>query len=248
MTADEPDIIIQPRRPRDSSLLPQRALLVVNPTEAGVAVAAATERGAVRRRLHHGSLLVDSGNRFCLAGPALGAPAAGILAEQLIVHGVREIWLFSCCGSVDPAIGVESVFIPSLAIVGEGVSGWYNGHRRVAPDPETTRKIRQFVAARGMAWREGVIWSTDAPFRERRSTLLLLREQYGVSCVDMECSALCSVCAYRGARLGGLFVVSDELWTRRWKPGFGAKGFQERVRILLHALFDELSDLVSPEC
>lgn len=81
--------------------------------------------------------------------------------------------------------------------------------------------------------REAYVWSTDAPYRERRSELLRLQEEFGVSGIDMEFSALCTVASYRQVNLGGIFVVSDLLWGTRWKPGFTTKEFRQRSRELI---------------
>ena len=54
--------------------------------------------------------------------------------------------------------------------------------------------------------------------------------------VDMEFSALCTVAAFRGISLGALFVVSDMLWTKNWKPGFGLTEFKKSSRELIDKL------------
>ncbi len=236
MTDDEHDIIIRPRRGRREKPLPERALLVVNHAEAQVAVASARRLGAAHRQLAHTNLLVDRHDRFCMAGPALGAPAAVLLMEKLVALGVKRMVLLSCCGVLDPSLSIGDVLVAERAIIGEGVSRWYGAADQAEADPEMIGGIERILAARGLTWRRGVVWSTDAPYRERRSELVLLREQFGVAGVDMECSALYTLAGFRGVALAALFVVSDELWTARWRSGFGSDIFRRQSRLVLDML------------
>lgn len=239
MTDSDHDIIIRPRRGRREAALPERALLVVNHAEAQLAVNCARRHGVADRRCAHANLLVDRQDRFCLAGPALGAPAAVILMERLVALGVNRLVLLSCCGSLDPSLAIGDLLAAERAVVGEGVSRWYGAADQTPANPEMLGSLGQILSARGLPWRKGVLWSTDAPYRERRSDLLRLREQFGVAGVDMECSALYTLAAFRGVAIAALFVVSDELWTGRWRPGFGSEVFQGQSRLVLEALLED---------
>jgi purine-nucleoside phosphorylase len=63
------------------------------------------------------------------------------------------------------------------------------------------------------------VWSTDAPFRETQAKVLGYQRQ-GALAVEMECSALFTVGAFRSAEVAALLVVSDDLSSLSWKPGF----------------------------
>jgi purine-nucleoside phosphorylase len=244
MTDNELDIIIQPRRGRNEAALPELALLVVNHAEAQLALAIARRRGGIPRSLAHAGLLVDKHDRFCLAGPALGAPAAVILMEKLVALGVKRLVLFSCCGSLDPSLSIGNILVADRAVIGEGVSRWYGRTGQVLADPDMIGSLENVLLAAEMSWRRGVLWSTDAPYRERRSELLELREYFGVAGVDMECSALYSLAAFRSVAVAALFLISDELWTNRWRPGFTSDSFKKRSRMVLETLLgDGLSSL-----
>ncbi len=236
MVETDPDLIIEPRRGKKENLLPQRALLVVNPSEAALALKSFEPLAGEVRTIHQSRLLVDRERRLCLAGPALGAAAAALVAEKLIALGVGKIWLVSCCGALAPDIEIGDVLLATAAVSGEGVSPYYNSDTVVQPAGEVTDELKDFASQNAINSKDGIIWSTDAPYRERRSELLLLQEQYGVNGVDMEFSALCSVASFRGVSLGALFVVSDLLWTRNWKPGFGGADFTGSSRDLIEKL------------
>ena len=79
--------------------------------------------------------------------------------------------------------------------------------------------ISQALATNHIDFHVGVVWSTDALYRETRDKV----EHYqraGVLAVEMETSALYSVAQFRSAALGAILVVSDELSSFSWRPGF----------------------------
>ena len=83
---------------------------------------------------------------------------------------------------------------------------------------------------RNCSFHKGKVWSTDAIFRETEEKV----HSYacnGILAVDMEMSALIKVGVFRGVHVAGLLVVSDELGSLRWRPGFRSPKFKE-ARIL----------------
>jgi purine-nucleoside phosphorylase len=59
----------------------------------------------------------------------------------------------------------------------------------------------------------------------------------------MEMSALFHVAEYRKVRLAGLLVVSDELFTLKWRPGFRKSRFKQACRLASETLLDFCSSL-----
>ncbi len=241
---NEADLLIEPRRGKKEKALPIRALLVPNPAEADYALQRFKPYADVSRTLNQTTLLVDEDRILCLAGPALGAAAAVLVLEKLIVLGVQEIWLLSCCGALDPSMLLGDIILADGAVCGEGVSPYYAKEKFTSPGIAATATLEEFVSRHEPGRRRGIIWSTDAPYRERRSELITLQARYGVVGIDMEFSALCTVARCRGVSLGALFVVSDLLWTRNWKPGFASREFIESShrlidRLLAHGLQKE---------
>ena len=230
------DLIIEPRRGRKERLLPESAVLLANPAEAEFAFDYFTPYGGESRSLYQSRLMVDNSRRLCLVGPALGAAAAVLVLEKLIVLGVTNIWLLSCCGSLDPALDIGDYLLARRGVSGEGVSPYYGGQTLAVPGVEALGELELCTARCALAAGDGVLWSTDAPYRERRSVLAGLQERYGINGVDMEFSALATVARFRGVSLGALFVVSDMLWTPNWKPGFGRSEFKKRAEHLTRSV------------
>lgn len=236
MQANHDDILIHPARGRKERPLPECALLVANPAEARIAQDEMRRNGAEPRFLYNSQLLVDNRSRLCLAGPCLGAPAAGLILEKLIALGVTRICLFSCCGAINREYAIGDVLIAVSGVSGEGLSSYYGGIENTMVCLEETEKLRIFLEKQEISWREGGIWTTDAPYRESRSELNRLHQYHGIDAVDMEFTALCSIASFRNVHFSALFVVSDELWGPEWKPGFRKAAYRDRCKLLISNL------------
>lgn len=81
----------------------------------------------------------------------------------------------------------------------------------------------------------GRVWTTDAPYRETLSKVTSYQHQ-GVLAVEMEMSALMTVAAYRGVKLAGLLVVSDELFNLTWHAGFKNPVFKTKRELAAQTL------------
>jgi len=216
------DAIIQPMRGKHS------------PRLAPVAVLAATEpdldglrRGlgfdaSEHRRLFISRLYTAAGREpdVCLAGPVVGAPYATMVAETLIAWGARTILFIGWCGAVSPVLRLGDLVVPTAAVIDEGTSPHYAaGVSAACPSEPLMRRVAEACAAEGVSARPGTVWTTDAVFRETRDEVAR-HQRDGVLAVEMECSALFTVGGFRGIEVAALLVVSDDLSSLTWRPGF----------------------------
>jgi len=162
-----------------------------------------------------------------LAGPVVGAPYAAMMLESLIAWGSRQVIFFGWCGSIDPYVRTGDIIIPDEAVVDEEASRHYLGEgiRSVKPTSDLTQVLRKTFAERGIYTHEGPVWSTDAVYRETKAKVRH-HQKAGILGVEMELSALFSVGRYRSVSVAGVLVVSDELSTLTWQPGFKSPEFQ----------------------
>ena len=161
-----------------------------------------------------------NGVRFSISGPFLGSPQAVMGLEKLIVLGANRIWVSGWCGSLMSDLRIGDLVVPSGALSEEGTSKHYPiGRKAVKTDEGLTGMIEKCLIKRGLKYRKGEIWTTDAPYRETPEKIKKYRD-IGVLAVDMEMSALITVSIYRGIPLTGLLVISDELFDLKWRPGF----------------------------
>ena len=238
MKGSNDDAIIFPRRGKHEKPLPRTGIVLINPNEADLGHALVVDLGGEVRRFPHSQLSVN-GQRNCVAGPAVGAPIAAMVVEKMIALGVDRIFMLSWCGALAPDLKIGDVVIGGSPLSGEGTSQYYQTGVAAAPSTRLSSMLWQWAADQGLEPVSGTIWSTDAPYRESRALLEKLRRDDDVIGVDMEYSALCSVCTFRSIEFAALFLVSDELLGEKWKPGFKDQHFQKINTRLTQALVSE---------
>lgn len=151
---------------------------------------------------------------------AIGAPLAIMVGERLIASGGQEIILLGLAGSLTPHLRIGQAFLVDQAIANEGTSAHYFPNQKTFPaSPELTLKIENVLKEQGLEIKKATVISTDAPFRETKSWLKEARKK-GAEAVDMEASAWLALAHYYGLKAAALFIISDELFTQRWRPGF----------------------------
>ena len=235
------DMIINPGREKGEPELPAAGMLLVNPAEAEAGLRLAKNRGGQTHFLFNSRLMIIPGNADCgsffIAGPAVGAPMAALTLEKLIALGARHIIVFGWCGALHETVHIGDVLLPTWAISDEGTSAHYPLGFRAESPANTRQLLNDLLTAHGMVVHAGPIWTTDAPYRESVHQVNRLHGQ-GILGVDMEYGALVSVAAFRKIALTAALLVSDELWTGTWNPGFRAKDFKKKSSGILHLLAD----------
>lgn len=168
---------------------------------------------------------------YSVTGPFVGAPYAVMLMESLIAWGARQIIFLGWCGAISDKVKIGDLILPTTAYIDEGTSKHYGSgdNRHLQATFPLVSKIRQVLDDSHHDFHEGAVWTTDAVYRETQQQVTAHR-QNGVLAVEMEFSALNSVAQFRGVDLAGLLVVSDELSSLSWRPGFKQKRFVQSRR------------------
>ena len=159
--------------------------------------------------------------RAALAGPFMGAPYAAMMLEVLHAWGVEKALFLGWCGSIDPAYRVGDIVIPTSALIDEGTSLHYRQEPDsvVYPDQHQCDALMSDCSDHHIVYKTARVWSTDAIFRETPEKIAAFQRQ-GAHVVEMELSAIFSVAAFHAMAAAGILVVSDELFTLNWTPGF----------------------------
>ncbi len=236
------EVVVQPSRGKNEPQLPACGLLLVNPSEARQAAQLSGQEGWTRHFLFHSNLHLAESPPMFWAGPAVGAPMAVICLEKLIALGAKRIIVCGWCGSLQPNLGVGELVLPTWAMSEEGTSGHYPVAGRSESSPRLREAMKDFFASTGTELREGPIWTTDALYRETREKVVRYGQE-GILAVDMECSALMQVAAFRRVELAAVLMVSDLLWQDPWQPGFQGKEFRRRSQGLVADLMRCVGDL-----
>ena len=164
-----------------------------------------------------------------IIGPFIGAPYAVMLLESLIAWGVREVVFLGWCGAVSPDVHTGDIIIPSMAFIDDGTSGNYISGPScdVAPSSGVQTRLKIACQNHHLRFYEGPVWSTDAIYRETHEKVLHYQSRNALA-VEMEAASLFAVGAFRHIAVGCVLVVSDELSSLKWLPGFKNPSFTER--------------------
>lgn len=161
---------------------------------------------------------------------SMGAPAAVLCLESLVASGVKEIIMLGFCGSLNREYPIKSVVSISRALSEEGTSRHYFPRKRYfKPSMALKNKIEKILQSHKFAFQEGSLVSTDAPFRETKSWLKE-KQRKGIGLVDMETSAVFSLAEFRSIDSAALMIVSDAIWSGKWKKGFFDPGLDEKIK------------------
>ena len=179
------------------------------------------------------------GQTITLMAPALGAPYAVMVLEKLIALGARMVLALGWCGSLQSRLAIGDLVLPTTAVSSEGTSRHYPlDGQPPDPDPGLVQILRNLLKPSEARWQEGAVWSTDGFYRETVDLVQHYQAQ-GVLGVDMEMAALFTLGRFRRVPVGGLLVVSDELATLHWNPGYRSERFRrardQAARLVLAA-------------
>lgn len=147
--------------------------------------------------------------------PVGAASCVGII-EDLIQFGMEKLVLFGTCGVLDRDIEATSIIIPTAALRDEGTSYHYlPAGDEVEVNKKTLPLFQAFLDSHKVSYQSGKVWTTDAPYRETIDKMKR-RKEAGAICVDMECSAVAALAAYRGFELCHFFYAADHLSEEKW--------------------------------
>jgi len=160
----------------------------------------------------------------------MGAPAAVLSLESLVASGVKEIIMLGFCGSLNREYPIKSVVSISRTLSEEGTSRHYFPHKRYfKPSMALKNRIEKILHSHQLTFTEGSLVSTDAPCRETKSWLKE-KQRKGIDLVDMETSAVFSLAEFRSIDSAALMIVSDTLWSGKWKKGFFYPVLDEKIK------------------
>ena len=177
-----------------------------------------------------------SGVPVALVSPGVGAPAAASTMEILIALGATNIIGCGGAGIVKPGFDVGHVIVPIGALRDEGTSYHYApAGEEVAPHPRGLAAIDDVLTEAGIPHDRGLVWTTDAFFRETVAKVTRRREQ-GCLAVEMEAAAMFAVASFRGAVYAQLLYAGDDVSATEWDHRHWDQQTSARDRLLDLAL------------
>ncbi len=174
--------------------------------------------GHLKSEIGHNPIyqLEQPGQQVMVVHPGVGAPLAAAFLEEIIALGVTRFIVTGGCGVLDQGIVAGHPVVVTGAVRDEGTSYHYlPPSREVNADPRASAVLEAVLKERGLEYRTGKTWTTDAIYREtaRRRDLQVAE---GCSIVEMEAAALFAVAQFRGVTLGQLVYGGDLVVPEGW--------------------------------
>ena len=163
-----------------------------------------------------------------------GGPNTASLVEELCAFGVREFLLWGYCGGIGQDVRIGDVLMAEGAIREEGASYHY-----LSTDDDTVGNgWDEWREGLPNGFKKGLIWTTDAPYRETVSKIAYYRDR-GVAGVEMEVASFYAVCRFLKVKGIAFLVVSDLFAGEGWRGGFFSPDFKKGVKDLGGFILDE---------
>lgn len=131
-------------------------------------------------------------------------------------------------GVLDKTISVGQILVVEGAIRDEGFSYQYiKPSRCIYIDSKVVEKITSYLDKKSVSYIKGLVWTTDAIFRETKDRVAL-RKAEGAKIVEMEQAGCIAVSQFRGFDYGALIYggddVSTDVWDKRdWRSREGIR-------------------------
>lgn len=172
----------------------------------------------------------------------VGCPACGGNLDLFHAMGISKVMFCGGGGVLDKNIDVGQILVVDGAIRDEGFSYQYIPASRVIyTNLAVTEKIISYLDIQEVSYLRGLVWTTDAMFRET-SDRIELRKKEGAKIVEMEQAGCIAVSQFRKFAYGALIYSGDDLsgedWDgRKWRS-------REGVRYDLVRLCSELVGII----
>lgn len=186
-------------------------------------------------------LITRAGRCIALcSGFGRGAPATGLVTEQLGALGIRNVISVGTAAALRCSLVPGTIVVCAGAVRDEGLSHHYlPPGRYVRPSPGLSAALAAGICRCSRPARHGPTWTTDAPYRETREEIISYRRA-GVLTCDMEAAGIFAVARHRGMNAAAAFSVADSLLIRapRSRNPDTAAGLETILDAAVQALLD----------
>jgi uridine phosphorylase len=215
-----PEALIEPSKIIKARDLPEHCVICFFQEVIEKVIAEHNARVMVKNRWEDGPHCIYEiqyrDRRLAFFHPGVGAPIAAGLLEEAIAFGCRKFIACGGCGVLEKDIAVGHLIVVSSAVRDEGVSYHYlPPAREVAANENAVRALVNTMSERGVPYRVGKTWTTDAPYRETVRKINQRREE-GCLTVEMESASLIAVSQFRNVTFGQALYGGDDLSGAQW--------------------------------
>lgn len=147
----------------------------------------------------------------------IGAPVAAGTIEYFNCYGIKNVVAFGSAGCILDEFDAKNLLVVEKAIRDEGTSYHYlPATLFVDSNVELSNKLTTFFNDKKIKNTKAITWTTDAFFRETKQRISK-RVAQGAVAVEMECSALASVCKFYGMKFCQFLFFSDTIKNGSWE-------------------------------
>ncbi len=212
--------------------LPGRALITVTPGDLSALVRDLQATPVTNWRAFRQLYTTTKGGAV-ITRSHFGGPAIAALVEELSAFGVSEFCLWGYCGGLAPDLAIGDCLLAAAALREDGISYHYLEEDNDVIASEWAPAWE--APARAAHFRSGVIWSSDAIYRETGNKIAAYASR-GILGVEMEVASFYAVCRQKKLRCVAFLVVSDLLTPERWTGGFGSGPLKAGARTMVDFL------------
>jgi nucleoside phosphorylase len=128
--------------------------------------------------------------RCGIVARTIGGPYTVLIAEQMAVSGMKAVVGLASAGRIGRSLPLPGIVVADEAVRDEGTSLHYlPAAETVSGDSKLAEALAVAMKEFGLAVLRGLVWTTDAPYRETHSQIEHWASR-GVLAVEMQAAAL----------------------------------------------------------
>lgn len=173
---------------------------------------------------------------------AVGCPACGAALETLIGLGITKVLFCGGGGVLDKNIKVGELLLVTGAIRDDGLSYQYVPKSRIiTSDEKVLSTMEYFLKNNNVQFLKGLVWTTDALYRETRSRILARKEE-GAKIVEMEQAGCIAIAQFRHIKYGAIIYGGDDVSQEEWdhRDRSSRKGIRYSLILMLKEMIKTL--------
>jgi len=149
--------------------------------------------------------------RCGIVARTIGGPYTVLIAEQMAVCGMKAVVGLASAGRIGRALPLPGIVVADEAVRDEGTSLHYLApSETVTGDAKLAEALTVAMKEVGLPVRQGLVWTTDAPYRETRSQIDHWASR-GVLAVEMQAASLFAFGQARGISTGLVAHVTNAI-------------------------------------
>lgn len=149
--------------------------------------------------------------RCGIVARTIGGPYTVLIAEQMAVCGMKAVVGLASAGRIGRALPLPGIVVADEAVRDEGTSLHYlPPAETIKTDHALAERLAEAMGTVGLPVRQGLVWTTDAPYRETRSQIDHWAAR-GVLAVEMQAASLFAFGQSRGLPTGLVAHVTNAI-------------------------------------